>query len=589
MGIIMKGIEIDNFKSYNEMQCIQFSDLSVLLGANSSGKSTALQALLAIKQTMECNSPDEELLLSGQYVALGDFDDVISNNSRPRFMFKVLLEKTNKSEVEQDDDAYNIAWSFGKGNDGTSAILQCLDINYENISISMRRTKKTFHSMYINNIRTPYSVEISNLLFKSYYIHFDTELNKKAIIFVNSILKSVISSKTSTFSMDEPLAYSGIDEFYIKLLGLLQTIRNKEEISIDSKRPVAKRIVKVLDDFCELQLHTRDGLRSMPIEYRLQFLTICLSKYDDISSIEILVKNFETYLDEYKKKKSIVDEYTGIYCVGSRIFGQPYVINKGESDSLTQIKYTLDFYDSFHSDIVNKIFFVGPIRENPKGLYNIGFERIPKYVGPTGSYFASVLLHENKKEREYILPTGKERCTLSDALAEWMMHLNIASSVDVDKKNSFGFSVSIENLQQVKSDIMNVGIGTSQVLPVLISVLLSEPGEILLFEQPELHLHPYSQSGLADLFVAYCKEGRKVVIETHSEYFLLRLRYHIVKNDYYKENVEVNFFHNQNGTHVESANISGLGNIEYPKDFHDETQELLNSILEAALERKGFS
>ena len=66
-----------------------------------------------------------------------------------------------------------------------------------------------------------------------------------------------------------------------------------------------------------------------------------------------------------------------------------------------------------------------------------------------------------------------DKCTLSEALAEWLVYLNIASSVSVDKKNSFGFSVSIENMEQVKSDIMNVGIGTSQVLPVLISVLFS--------------------------------------------------------------------------------------------------------------------
>ena len=46
-------------------------------------------------------------------------------------------------------------------------------------------------------------------------------------------------------------------------------------------------------------------------------------------------------------------------------------------------------------------------------------------------------------------------------------------------------------MDHIKSDIMNVGIGTSQVLPVLISVLLSEPHEILIFEQPELHLHPF--------------------------------------------------------------------------------------------------
>ena len=186
------------------------------------------------------------------------------------------------------------------------------------------------------------------------------------------------------------------------------------------------------------------------------------------------------------------------------------------------------------------------------------------------------------------MPEGQEICTLSDALAAWMIHLDIASSVYVDKKNSFGFSVSVENMERVKSDIMNVGIGTSQVLPVLISVLLSEPGEILIFEQPELHLHPYSQSRLADMFTEFCRCGRKIILETHSEYFLLRLRYHIVKENYSNEAAAVNFFQNDNGTKVTCANISGFGNIEYPADFRDETQELLDAILNASLERKGL-
>ena len=98
MALVLKGIEIENFKSYAEKQYIHFSDLSVLLGANSSGKSTALQALLIMKQTIECNSPDEELLLSGKYVALGDFDDVISDPQKDFFSLAVVLEKAEKSE-----------------------------------------------------------------------------------------------------------------------------------------------------------------------------------------------------------------------------------------------------------------------------------------------------------------------------------------------------------------------------------------------------------------------------------------------------------------------------------------------------------
>ncbi len=65
---------------------------------------------------------------------------------------------------------------------------------------------------------------------------------------------------------------------------------------------------------------------------------------------------------------------------------------------------------------------------------------------------------------------------------------------------------------------MNVGIGTSQVLPVLILGLISPQGTVVIYEQPELHLHPYSQSRLADFFIAMSKLGKQIIIETHSEY-----------------------------------------------------------------------
>jgi predicted ATPase len=172
-------------------------------------------------------------------------------------------------------------------------------------------------------------------------------------------------------------------------------------------------------------------------------------------------------------------------------------------------------------------------------------------------------------------------------LDEWAAHLDVASQIEVEKKNSFGFSVSISNTQRCKSDIMNVGIGTSQVLPVLITGLLSEEREYLLFEQPELHLHPYSQSRLADFFVELVRNGRKIIIETHSEYFVLRLRYQILKNNISEKNVVINFFQNNGGPKISQGVLSGYGNIQYPEDFRDETQKLLDDLMNAALEKRG--
>lgn len=588
MAIVLKSIEIENFKSYTEKQCIYFSDLSVLLGANSSGKSTALQAFLIMKQTIECNSPDEELLLSGKYVALGDFDDVISDPAKDYFSLAVVLEEAEKSENEVENDEFRITWRFERADDGISAVLTRLDIIYENLTLSFKRAGNIYH-MYINEERSPFSAVVNNLIMAEYRIHYDIEFNNKLAELLNELSKVLLPKKITTVQTDQPVSLNEIENFYFKLMDRIQTNADKKYYVSSEHGEMAKRIGDLIDRFGELELPRFEAIsRILPKELRLRMLELALSGLDDMQRVDNIISKYEAYLLEYLKNEHNVADFEGIFELGNNPFGL-FDRDGGKKDNLTQLKFALDFYKSFLKNILSKVFFVGPIRETPKGLYNIGFETIPKYVGPTGSYFASVLLHENKKEREYILPDRIERCTLSDALAAWMIHLNVASAVDVDKRNSFGFSVSVENMEQVRSDIMNVGIGTSQVLPVLISVLLSEPNEILVFEQPELHLHPYSQSRLADMFTEFCKHGRKIILETHSEYFLLRLRYHIVKEQYSQDATAVNFFQNKGGTKVTFANVSGFGNIDYPEDFRDETQELLNSILEASFERKGLS
>lgn len=588
MAIVLKSIEIENFKSYTEKQCIHFSDLSVLLGANSSGKSTALQALLIMKQTIECNSPDEELLLSGKYVALGDFDDVISDPAKDYFSLAAVLEEAEKSENEVENDEFRITWRFERADDGISAVLTRLDIIYENLTLSFKRAGN-IHHMYINEERSPFSAVVNNLMMAEYCIHYDIEFNNKLAELLNELSKVLLTKKITTVQTDQPVSLNEIENFYFKLMDRIQTNAD-ERYSVSSEHgEMAKRLGDLLDRFGELELPRFEAIsRILPKELRLKMLELALSGLNDMQHVDNIISKYEAYLLEYLNNEHNVADFEGIFELGSNPF-RLFDRDGGKKDNLTQLKFALDFYKSFLRNILSRVFFVGPIRETPKGLYNIGFETIPKYVGPTGSYFASVLLHENKKEREYILPDRIERCTLSDALAAWMIHLNVASAVDVDKRNSFGFSVSVENMVQVRSDIMNVGIGTSQVLPVLISVLLSETNEILVFEQPELHLHPYSQSRLADMFTEFCKHGRKIILETHSEYFLLRLRYHIVKEQYSQDDTAVNFFQNKGGTKVTFANVSGFGNIDYPEDFRDETQELLNSILEASFERKGLS
>ena len=403
MAIVLKGIEIENFKSYTEKQYIHFSDLSVLLGANSSGKSTALQALLIMKQTIECNSPDEELLMSGKYVALGDFDDVISDPKKDYFSLAAVLEETEKSENEIENDEFKITWYFKRADDGISAMLTKLDIVYETMTLSFERAEN-MHYMYINGKRSPFSTVLANLIMVKYNIHYDIEFNNKLAELLNELSKELLTKKVTTVQTDQPVSLSEIEKFYFKLMDRIQTSEDKNYNILEEHGEMAKRVGELLDKFGEMELPRFEAIsRILPKELRLKMLELALSGLDTMENVDNIISKYEKYLSDYSMIKHRVEDFKGVFGLGSNPF-RLFDRDVGKKDDLTQLKFALDFYNSFLKNILTKIFFVGPIRETPKGLYNIGFETIPKYVGPTGSYFASVLLHENKKEREYILP-----------------------------------------------------------------------------------------------------------------------------------------------------------------------------------------
>ena len=73
-------------------------------------------------------------------------------------------------------------------------------------------------------------------------------------------------------------------------------------------------------------------------------------------------------------------------------------------------------------------------------------------------------------------------------------------------------------------NIADVGIGVSQVLPVLTALLTAAPGQMVYLEQPELHLHPRAQVALAEIIAEIANTGVKVILETHSPLLVLTIQ-----------------------------------------------------------------
>jgi len=123
---------------------------------------------------------------------------------------------------------------------------------------------------------------------------------------------------------------------------------------------------------------------------------------------------------------------------------------------------------------------------------------------------------------------SKNRERLQRELARWAMTAGIAADLEVRWLSDRHFELYVQHPLSLEwSNIVDVGRGTSQVLPVILGGLRLRPNSTYLVEEPEIHLHPRAQAALGDYFVDLAERGVQCLIETHSEYLILRLQQHV--------------------------------------------------------------
>ncbi len=81
-----------------------------------------------------------------------------------------------------------------------------------------------------------------------------------------------------------------------------------------------------------------------------------------------------------------------------------------------------------------------------------------------------------------------------------------------------------KRLKGPKRNLIDVGYGVSQALPILTELLREDSPRMFLLQQPEVHLHPRAQAALGSLFCNLAASGKQIVVETHSDYMLDRAR-----------------------------------------------------------------
>ena len=126
---------------------------------------------------------------------------------------------------------------------------------------------------------------------------------------------------------------------------------------------------------------------------------------------------------------------------------------------------------------------------------------------------------------------------------------------------------------------INVGFGLTQVFPIIVAALSSKEGDLLLIENPEVHLHPAGQALMGQFLAQVASAGVQIVVESHSDHILNGIRRAVKKQTLSAEDVSLHFFNPRGGgvAQVTSPTIAPDGNIDHwPEGFFDQFDRDLN-------------
>ena len=184
---------------------------------------------------------------------------------------------------------------------------------------------------------------------------------------------------------------------------------------------------------------------------------------------------------------------------------------------------------------------------------------------------------------------------VNEAFNWWIKYFELGEYFEVventDKPSQLDSYIKPIDLDDVVSPA-NVGVGFSQIAPIILMCLTAEKDDILIFEQPELHLHPGLQQKLGDFFLQMSKLGIQIIIETHSDHILNRVRLRSFEDiESFSDSVNIVFVEKENNeSRFNQFKITDEGDFDfetYPKGFFDQTSKDTFKLLKAkALKRQ---
>ena len=256
-----------------------------------------------------------------------------------------------------------------------------------------------------------------------------------------------------------------------------------------------------------------------------------------------------------------------------------------------------DFLGDFelaYEKLMDSIHYLGPLREHPRREYHWGGSS-PKDVGQRGERTMEAILTATRdKEKRRLRPPGPgiPRRPFQQIIAHWLKKLGLIHDFRLEEiaKGANLYRAMIGTTRSsVSTPLTDVGFGVSQILPVLVLLYYVPEGSTVLLEQPEIHLHPAVQSGLADVMLNVATVRKmQIIVESHSEHLMRRLQRRVAEGGESSEDVKLYFVSSERAqAQVSDLRLNEWGEIESwpPEFFGDEMGEIV-AITKASLARK---
>ncbi len=214
-----------------------------------------------------------------------------------------------------------------------------------------------------------------------------------------------------------------------------------------------------------------------------------------------------------------------------------------------------------------------PIRTKPKRTY----DPLKEDKGPEGGDMPMVVMNMSRLNKQ-------KWKNIENRLKKFGESSGLFSAISVQSSKEMGGAFQLKiKVQGSSVNMVDVGYGVSQILPILVRIFTEKEKKIFLLQQPEVHLHPRAQAELSLLLaqIAHQEDGHNFLIETHSDYMIDRARIEIAQKNIRAEDVALIYLeHKDNKTVVHNISFDENAEMkEVPKSyrqfFMQETGKLL--------------